>query len=81
MFNDRFFERLQKDLCYGAKDGGTHGYTFSWLVNLTLEAKVILVSVGIQQINDLAGSLLFVFQELGFVKVNGFSDGDVSGVV
>jgi hypothetical protein len=28
MFNDRFFERLQKDRSYGARDGGTHGYTF-----------------------------------------------------
>jgi hypothetical protein len=48
MFNDRFFKHLQKDLSYGTGDGGTHGYTFFRLVNLTQEGKVVLVYNGIQ---------------------------------
>jgi hypothetical protein len=48
MFNDMIFECLQKDFCYGARNGGNHGYTLVWFVNLVLEGDVILVKDNVQ---------------------------------
>jgi hypothetical protein len=43
-----FFEGLQKDFSYGARNGGTHGHTFVWFVNVFLEGELILVKDNVQ---------------------------------